>query len=211
MIKENKLKIFAIWTLVVSLNFVPGLVVAKAHPLQTSINDLKTFSANFVQEREQDHFFRVERAQGTFDLMRPGKMRWDYHKPDEQHIVVDGVHLWVYDLELEQVSVRPVSEIQADIPLAWLLFDEPIEQSYKIIDAGQRDGLTWYNLQPKDATFFQSIEIGLKQGVMHQVWMYQSADNVTKVTFSNIEINQPISPRAFEFTPPQGADLVGQM
>ena len=210
MIKETILK-FKTWALAALFLSSPGLVMAQTHPLQSYINGLQSFSANFVQEREEDHFFRVERAKGTFDLVRPGKMRWDYHEPDEQHIVVDGRHLWVYDLELQQVSVRPVSDIQGDIPLAWLLFDEPIEQSYKIIDVGQRDGLTWYNLQPKDATFFQSIEIGLKDDEMREVWMYQSSDNVTKVKFSQVRINQPISPRAFNFTPPQGTDLVGEM
>ena len=202
---------FKTWALVALFMSSPGLVMAQKHPLQSYIDGLQSFSANFVQEREEDHFFRVERAKGTFDLVRPGKMRWDYHEPDEQHIVVDGRHLWVYDIELQQVSVRPVSDIQGDIPLAWLLFDEPIEQSYKIIDVGQRDGLTWYNLQPKDATFFQSIEIGLKGDEMREVWMYQSTDNVTKVKFNQVRINQPISPRAFNFTPPQGTDLVGEM
>lgn len=210
MIKELNLN-FKYWLFSGVFLLAPGLVMAQTHPLQTMINELKTFSAEFVQERDEDYFFRVERSKGTFDLERPGKMRWDYHEPDEQHIIVDGIRLWVYDLDLQQVSVRPVSDIQADIPLAWLLFNEPIEQSYRIISAGQRAGLVWYNLQPKGSTFFQSIEIGFKDGVMQQVWMYQSADNITKVKFSNIRVNQGISRQAFEFTPPAGTDLVGEM
>lgn len=191
--------------------FLAGLLNAAETSLQTIINNLNTFSADFEQERPEEHFFRVERANGTFDLQRPGKMRWDYHRPDEQQIVIDGSHLWVYDVALEQVSVRPVSDIQGDIPLAWLLFNQPIEQTYRIIPAGERNGLKWVNLQPLNATFFQSVEIGLKDGVLQEVWMYQSSDNVTKVRFKNIRINQPISPRAFEFTPPQGADVVGNL
>lgn len=189
----------------------PGLVLANAQPLHNFIEGLKSYSAEFVQEREEEAFFQVERAKGTFDLDRPGKMRWDYHSPEEQHIIVDGSHLWVYDLELDQVSVRPISDIQGDIPLAWLLFDEPVEKAYRIIPAGKRNNMTWYNLQPRSATYFQSIEIGLRDGVMQEVWMYQSADNITKVKFKNIRMNEGISPRAFEFTPPKGADVVGRM
>ena len=195
----------------VGLLSLPGLVMADVHPLQQFINQLKTFSADFVQERPEEHFFRVDRASGTFDLHRPGKMRWDYHRPEEQHILVDGVRLWVHDVDLEQVSVRPVAEIQSDIPLAWLLFDEPVESAYRIISAGNRSGMTWYNLRPRTSTFFQSIEIGLKDGVMHEVWMYQSSDNITKVRFQNIRVNQPIPAGAFEFNLPPNADVVGQM
>ncbi|WFE68618.1 outer membrane lipoprotein carrier protein LolA [Thiomicrospira sp. R3] len=190
---------------------LPGLVVAQVHPLQQSVNELKTFSADFVQEREEEYFFRKEVSTGTFDLMRPGLMRWNYQKPEEQHIIVDGIRLWVHDVELNQVSVRPVAEIQNDIPLAWLLFEEPIEQAYRIVSAGNRGGLTWYNLRPRGNTFFQSIEIGLKDGVIQQVWMYQSSDNVTKVRFENIQINQPISPSAFRFSVPQNVDLFGEI
>lgn len=190
---------------------LPGLVVAQVEPVQQFVDQLKSFSAEFVQEREEEHFFRVERANGTFDLVRPGKMRWDYHSPDEQHIIVDGTHLWVYDLALDQVSVRPIADIQGDIPLAWLLFDEKVEKSYRIIPAGTRHGMVWYNLQPRSATYFQSIEIGLKNGIMQEVWMYQSSDNITKVRFSNIRVNEGVSARAFEFTPPMGTDVVGSM
>jgi outer membrane lipoprotein carrier protein len=190
---------------------LPGLVVAQNHPLQQLVDNLKTFSADFVQERDEEYFFRKEVSTGTFDLMRPGLMRWDYQKPEQQQILVDGIRLWVHDVELNQVSVRPIAEIQNDIPLAWLLFEEPIEQAYTIVSAGNRQGLTWYNLRPKGNTFFQSIEIGIQDGVMQQVWMYQSTDNVTKVRFENIVVNQPISPGAFLFTVPQNADLFGEM
>lgn len=190
---------------------LPGLVGAQVHPLQQLVDDLKTYSADFVQEREEEYFFRKDVSTGTFDLMRPGLMRWDYQKPEQQQILVDGIRLWVHDVDLNQVSVRPVAEIQNDIPLAWLLFEEPIEQTYRIIPAGNRAGLTWYNLRPRGNTFFQSIEIGVKDGVMHQVWMYQSTDNVTKVRFENIQVNQPISPSAFLFSVPRSADVFGEM
>lgn len=200
-----------VYVYVILLTMLPGFITAASHPLQQLVDQLETFSADFVQEREEEYFFRVERSTGTFDLMRPGLMRWDYQSPDQQHILVDGIRLWVHDVELNQVSVRPVAEIQNDIPLAWLLFEEPIEQAYRIISAGNRAGLTWYNLRPKGNTFFQSIEIGIKDGIMHQVWMYQGSDNITKVRFENIKVNQPISPQAFRFSVPANADLFGEM
>lgn len=194
-----------------ALALLPGLVMAQTiHPLQQAIDQLVTFQADFVQEQPEDHFFRVNRAFGEFYLARPGMMRWNYTRPDPQQILVDGRHLWVYEPELAQVTVQRVSEIQGDIPLAWLLFEEPIEQTYQIVKAGTRDGLTWFNLRPKSATFFQSIEVGLKDQQIHAVWMYQGATEVTKVTFSNIQQNQPIAYQHFELQLDGDVDYFGE-
>lgn len=208
------MKLIKYWFLsvVFSLSLLqPDLVLAK-HPLQNAIDKLQTFSADFVQETEEDgHVFRTQRSFGTFDLQRPGKMRWDYHQPNEQHLILDGEHLWVHDLDLKQVSLYKLADIQNDIPLAWLLFNDAIEDTYRILDAGEKNGLTWYNLKPKKATFFHSVEIGVKNQTIHQVWMYQDANNLTKIRFEDIRENEPISDRAFQFTPPAGTDLIGEM
>ena len=79
-----------VYVYVFLLTIFPGHIAAASHPLQQLVDQLKTFSADFVQEREEEYFFRVERSTGTFDLMRPGLMRWDYQSPDQQHILVDG-------------------------------------------------------------------------------------------------------------------------
>jgi len=200
-----------LFLLSLSLLNLPSLVTAQVpHPLQQAIDQLVTFQAEFVQEQPEEHFFRINQSFGEFYLARPGLMRWNYTRPDQQQILVDGQRLWVYEPELAQVSVQRVSEIQADIPLAWLLFDEPIEQTYRIIDAGERDGLTWYNLRPHNMTFFQSVEVGLKGQQIHQVWMYQGATEVTKVTFSKIKQNQPIDRKHFELKLDGQVDYFGE-
>jgi len=178
--------------------------------LQTYVNQLKTFSANFEQIQPDEERFQVNRSRGYFILQRPGQLVWHYLSPEPQKIVVDGVNLWVQDDDLEQISVRPINDIKAEIPLSWLLYDEAIESRFDILQAGQRDGLQWYNLAPKEATYFQSIEIGMADGKMTEVWMYQSAENITKVRFVDIEENQPISPSEFLVTVPENYDLVGQ-
>jgi outer membrane lipoprotein carrier protein len=79
-----------------------------------------------------------------------------------------------------------------------------------VIDVGQRAGKHWYNLTPKKATYFQSIEVGMLEGEMTDVWMYQGTDNIIKVHFKNIESNLVIPMKAFQFQLPEGVDLVGQ-
>ncbi len=180
------------------------------HPLQAYVNQLKTFSASFKQVTPESELFESPVKSGVFELHRPGQLVWEYQKPMGQKILIDGENLWVYDQDLEQLTIRPLSDVQADIPLSWLLFDEKIEERFDILSAGSRNGAQWYNLQPKDATYFQSIEVGLKDNQMVEVWMYAGPDEITKVTFSNIASNKALSPGAFRLQVPDSTDVIGQ-
>jgi outer membrane lipoprotein carrier protein len=178
--------------------------------LQTYVNHLKTFSADFIQIRPDEALFERNKSVGHFELNRPGQLVWEYTKPMPQKIVVDGPNLWVYDKDLDQATVRPIADIKGDIPLSWLLYSEQIESKFSIIDVGQRSGKHWYNLTPKKATYFQSIEVGMLDGEMVEVWMYQGSDNIIKVSFKNIQSNVVIPLEAFQFQLPEGIDLIGQ-
>lgn len=181
-----------------------------AHPLQAYVNQLKTFSASFKQVTPESDLYQSPYKTGFFELNRPGHLVWEYQQPEQQKILIDGENLWVFDQDLEQLTIRPLEDIQADIPISWLLFDEKIEQRFDILAAGQRNGAQWYNLQPKEATYFQSIEVAIKDGKMREVWMYAGPDDITKVTFSNIKTNQPLSPKAFQMLVPDGTDVIGR-
>jgi len=177
--------------------------------LQDYVNQLKTFEADFVQTQPDEALFTTNTSVGHFKLNRPGQLTWEYFKPEEQKIVVDGPNLWVYDMDLDQVTVRPIEDLKAELPLSWLLYQEPIEQKFKIIESSNKSGTKWFNLTPKQATYFQSIEVGMKNGEMTDVWVYQGPENITKVKFDNIESNQVIPYQNFQFQVPEGADLVG--
>ncbi len=178
--------------------------------LQAYVNNLKTFSADFEQIQPDETVFAINKSAGHFQLNRPGQLVWQYTMPTPQKIVIDGVNLWVFDEDLDQVTVRPIEDIKGDIPLSWILYSENIEDKFTILDAGHRNGMDWYNLTPKNSTYFQSIEVGMKEGEMAEVWMYQTADNITKVRFYNIESNLVIPLKNFQFHVPEGVDLVGE-
>lgn len=184
--------------------------VSAQHALQDYVNNLKTFSARFVQVQPDEALFELNESYGIFKLNRPGQLVWEYTAPTPQKIVIDGVNLWVFDEDLEQVTVRPIDEIKNDLPLSWLLFKEKIEEKFVIIDAGKRNGLEWFNLSPKSATYFQSIEVGMKDGEMVEVWMYQGSERVTKVRFESIESNHVIPLKQFQFEAPEGVDMIGE-
>lgn len=184
---------------------------AAQHPLQAYVNQLKTFKASFEQVTpENDLLYQTPKKLGRFELNRPGQLVWEYTQPAGQKILVDGENLWVYDSDLSQLTVRPLAEVQADIPLSWLLFEERIEDKFDILAAGQRGGADWYNLQPKAATYFQSIEVALKNNQMVEVWMYESPEDITKVKFSQIQSNVILPADAFQLRVPNGTDVIGE-
>jgi len=178
-------------------------------PLQDYVDNLTTFSADFVQVQPDESTFAMHESKGHFDLKRPGKLYWHYDTPDPQTIIIDGVNLWVYDEDLDQVSVQPIKEIKKEIPLGWLLFDEPIVKRFEIIYSRESDGVEWFNLSPKVATYFQSLDVGMKEGRMISVIMYQGSDNVTKLTFHRIQENHLLTDSYFQFIPPSGVDVIG--
>ncbi|WP_319381598.1 outer-membrane lipoprotein carrier protein LolA [Thiomicrorhabdus sp.] len=195
---------------VFSLAFFSQSAWSSSLVLQDYVNQLQTFKADFEQIEPNEELFQLYQSFGHFELQRPGKLMWEYQRPQQQKIVVDGKNLWVFDTDLEQVTVRPIGEVKSEIPLSWLLYSERIEDKFTIVDAGQRKGLQWFNLAPKEATYFQSIEVGLKDGHMQEVWLYQGPDTITKVRFHNIEENVPLSPDQFRFKVPYGVDVIGQ-
>lgn len=206
----NKKIIAGFFMMALCLSLPVNAASKTGKPLQDFVNQLKTFSADFEQIQPEEELFENNAAYGSFKLKRPGRLQWIYTRPDPQDILIDGVNLWVFDRDLDQVTVRDVADIQNDLPLSWLLFDEPIEKRYDIIYGGLNNGMEWFNLRPKEATYFESLDVAMQDGKMVEVHMYQSADNITQVRFKNIEVNGEIPEHNFQFQIPPDVDVIGQ-
>jgi len=103
---------------------------------------LKSFSANFVQTVYDANDTQIQESSGNVLLKRPGRFVWNYIQPAQQ-IVADGQSIWLYDIELEQVTVSPLTEQGAGTPLALLMGDKPLEQEFELRPLGQSDGIEW--------------------------------------------------------------------
>lgn len=183
---------------------------AQVETLKNYVASLKSLRANFIQVQPEEELFRKNQANGYMIMKRPGQLLWVYQKPEQQEIMTDGQNLWIFDSEIDQASVRPMSAVQEDFPLRWLLYNESIEKSFDIIPGDVVDGVSWFNLVPKEGTFFQSLDVAIANGQMTQIWMYQSPENITKVRFTDIEQNRPVDGRTFVFRAPEGVDVIGR-
>jgi chaperone LolA len=179
--------------------------------LKGFIAGARTAEAEFTQTVVDKNGRVTQQASGRMAFARPGKFRWDYSKPYEQVIVGDGARLWLYDADLEQVTVKPLGDVIAGTPAALLAGDNAIEKYFVLKDAGAVDGMEWLDATPKSRdTSFERIRMGFKGDTLVQMDLYDFFGQRTTLRLSRLVRNPTIAPSRFSFTPPKGADIIGE-
>ena len=152
---------------------------------------------------------KVQTASGKLVFARPGKFRWEYEKPYQQTIVGDGEKLWVYDKDLNQVTVKKLEGALGSSPAALLAGSNEIEQYYNLDAKGMKDGLDWLEAYPRDQdTMFEKVRMGFKGNTLDTMELYDHLGQVTVIRFGKIERNPKLAASLFRFTPPAGADVI---
>jgi len=173
--------------------------------------ETKSISANFHQIVTDKKGQKIQDVYGEMQLVRPNKFRWDYKKPYEQQIISDGKQVWLYDVELEQVTIRELSKALGSSPAALLAGESGLENNFKLVNAYRKDNLEWVSTNPKDLeSGFNKISLGFKGDILQEMDMVDSFGHQTKVVFSQLVHNAVIAPKAFLFKPPKGVDVVGE-
>lgn len=179
--------------------------------LKAFIAGAKTAEADFSQTVSDKSGRVSQQASGTMAFARPGKFRWDYTRPYEQIIVGDGAKLWLYDKDLDQVTVKPLGDVIAGTPAALLAGDDAIEKYFTLKNAGESGGLEWLEATPKNRdTTFERIRMGFKGDVLVQMEMHDTFGQRTLLRLSRFARNPNIPASRFKFAPPKGADLIGE-
>jgi outer membrane lipoprotein carrier protein len=154
---------------------------------------------------------RPQEAEGSMSFSRPGKFRWTYDKPYAQLIIGDGEKLWVYDKDLNQVTVKKLGQALGTSPAALLAGDDALERNFDLRDAGQKDGLDVVEATPKaqDGSF-QRVRIGFRDNLPRLMELTDSFGQTTTLLFARFERNPKLDAEQFRFAPPAGADVVGE-
>lgn len=149
-----------------------------------------------------------DQSTGTFAFARPGKFIWQYQKPYEQLLQADGEKLYIYDKDLNQVTVKKLGDALGSSPAAILFGNNDLEKNFTLKEAGTKDGMEWLEATPKTKdTTFEHIGIGLRDGVPRAMELRDSFGQVSLLTFTKFEKNPPMPAGQFKFKPPQGADV----
>ncbi len=197
--------------LIVLLIFPVAAWSASVEELKSYLQQTTTARARFAQMVLDKNLKPLQQVTGTMQFSRPGRFRWEYDKPYEQTIVGDGTRLWIYDKDLNQVTVRKLDRALGSSPAALLAGSNEIEKSYTLAAAGAQDGLEWIEAVPKSRdTAFEKIRLGFNKSALEAMELRDQFGQVTVIKFSAIERNAKLAPEAFRFTPPKGADVISE-
>ena len=155
---------------------------------------------------------RPQQAAGSFAYARPGRFHWEYNQPYRQVLVGDGTRLWTWDPDLNQVTVREIGEALGATPAAILFGSGELEDSFELGNGGSDSGLTWVEARPKKTeSGFESLRIGLQDGQLRQMEMRDNFGQTTLIRFTRLQPNPQLDADRFRFTPPAGADVIGDV
>lgn len=199
-------------TILILLCLLPGLASAAAtDALKVFLTQTQTVKARFAQMVLDKNLKPLQQAQGVMQFSRPGKFRWDYQKPYEQVIVGDGSKLWIYDKDLNQVTVRKLDRALGSSPAALLSGSNDLERDYKLSNMGMEKGLDWLEALPKNKeTVFERVRMGFGKSGLEAMELRDQFGQTTVITFADVERNPRIAADVFRFTPPQGADVISE-
>jgi len=153
----------------------------------------------------------VQQSRGTLAFQRPGKFRWTYVKPYAQLIVGDGTRVWIYDEDLQQVTVKRVDQALTSTPAALLAGNNEAMRAFRISDHGEKDGLEWLEAVPRDKEGgFERVRMGFGIAGLEAMEFYDSFGQITLLRFTSLTRNPTLEPSTFRFSPPKGADVVGE-
>lgn len=178
--------------------------------LKTALKNMDNLSAEFKQTLLDEDKNIVQQSSGTLALQRPGKFAWIYTEPFEQRIIADGSELWVYDVELDQVTVKPMDASISNAPIMILMKESDVTQQFKVIEVGQRKFLYWVELEPQAKDLeYQRIFIGLEDGNLRAMELQDQFGQSTQIVFDRLRTGVVHNPATFKFVPPDGVDVYG--
>ena len=193
-----------------ALAFASAAAASGIDQLRAFVEGARTGKATFRQVVAAKSGRVPQASSGTFAFARPGKFRWSYDKPYAQLLVGDGEKLWIYDRDLNQVIIKKLDRALGATPASLLAGSNAFETNFVLIDGGNTDGIEFVEAEPKSPdTGFDHIRIGFKENLPRTMELHDSFGQLTQLSFDTFERNPAIDPALFRFSPPPGADVIG--
>lgn len=186
--------------------------------LENFVKDIKSGRATFTQvvtsPAKEGQVAKTKTSSGSFEFLRPNRFKFLYKKPFEQSIVSDGQTLWLYDVDLNQVTSRPLAQTLNGTPAAVIAAAadlKGLEADFKLTALPEKAGLQWVQATPKTKDGqLQSISVGFKVSELAVLEILDSFGQRSVMTFNQFEANPALTAASFQFKPPVGADVSKQ-
>jgi len=178
--------------------------------LENFIQSLDSFEAEFEQTLYDVDSEPLTTSTGSIKLKRPARFIWSYQSPDAQTIVADGSNIWIYDEDLEQVTVNEIDERTEGTPLQLLMTSAPLSDGFDIESLGRTDDIDWFGLTPlTQSSDFEQVFIGLSGNALAVMELRDSFDQATQILFEGFNNNVQFDDSLFVFEVPEGVDVIG--
>jgi outer membrane lipoprotein carrier protein len=194
--------------------------------LEEFVKTVKTGKADFTQvvtsPAKEGQAPRVKTSTGQFEFARPNRFKFNYTKPFEQTIVADGQTLWLYDVDLNQVTARKQAAVLGATPAALIASAadvQALKADFVLVDAPDKDGLEWVTATPKSRDGqLQTVRVGfrvagvagLPASTLEVLEILDSFGQRSVLTFSKFQVNPALPAQNFAFKPPAGVDVMRQ-
>ena len=190
--------------------FVQNSEAASLERFQSYLRTTQAASADFNQKVYDKTGKLVQESRGSFSFLRPGRFRWTYVKPP-QVIVGDGERVWIHDADLNQVTVRKVQRVLGATPAALLAGASDIAKAFELVESGEKDGLEWLEAKPREKeSGFERVRLGMSTSGVEAMELFDHFGQTTMLRFTNLVRNPQFDAGTFRFTPPKGADVLGE-
>jgi len=174
------------------------------------ISDIATLAGRFEQSLIDAKGEVIEVTSGTLEIQRPGRFRWSYVEPYEQVLVADGLNIWSYDVDLAQVTVKPQAEALSNTPALLLGGSADALEQFVHENTYSSESTTWVRMSPKNTdSGFLHVELGFIDRQLSRMVFYDNLEQTTVVALNDVLLNEHIDPGRFEFSAPDGVDVVG--
>jgi len=202
-----------LFTFHVSLFICPDIAVSDEdtpdNRLELFLDGLATFSAGFEQRLFNEYHVQQESSTGVMYLQRPGKFHWNYEEPYSQQLISNGEILWIYDADLEQVTISDIANVIAETPAAILSGNTDIEEKFIVNELEKTDSIHWIELTPKAAeSQFESIRFGFRDQELAAMVLFDNLGQITEITFKDSRRNPDLDDSLFRFTVPGDVDVI---
>ena len=200
--------------------FVALLLVAATSPVRADAVDAlrefareaKTGRAAFTQMVTSPDGAKKKTSSGSFEFARPNRFRFAYAKPFEQQIIGDGQRLWLYDVDLQQATVRAMDKALGATPAALLAGASP-DKDFELSPLPAMQGLEWVQATPRDKEALanlQSLRVGFRGNTLAAIELVDGFGQRSLLTFTALVINVALAPDTFRFVPPPGVEVLTQ-
>ena len=201
------LRHFLLWVLFL----FPHAIIAddKATVLDEFLNGLETLQADFTQRLMNQYGEELETSNGILYLRRPGMFHWSYSEPYLQRLISDAVTLWIFDEDLEQLTIRDVTGLLEDSPAAILGGDMDISAHYLVVEHEDDNGEQWLEMTPRDPeSQYKGIRLTFAGQALEQMILFDSLGRTTQIVLDNLVRNPELDEATFQFSVPDGIDVI---